>query len=76
MAVISSLALLTSDIVSIIAIFGWLIPGIAVIFGIIGIIADDSKGMAIAGLILGIIGLIVGFLIRSLFANFFDSLIP
>jgi hypothetical protein len=29
--------------------------GLAVVFGIIGIIKDDSKGMGIAGLILGII---------------------
>ncbi len=35
------------------------ISGAAIVFGIIGIIADDSKGMAIAGLILGAIGLIV-----------------
>ena len=33
--------------------------GLAIVFGIIGIIKDDSKGKAIAGLILGIIALIV-----------------
>jgi len=33
-------------------------PGAAILFGIIGLIADDSKGMAIAGLILGIVGII------------------
>ena len=44
------------NLISIDIILGWLIPGIAIIFGIIGIILDSSKGMAIAGLILGIIG--------------------
>jgi len=33
-------------------------PGAAILFGIIGLFADDSKGMAIAGLILGIIGIV------------------
>ncbi|MHA1987763.1 MAG: hypothetical protein ACW98D_14095 [Promethearchaeota archaeon] len=37
---------------------GYYIPAAAIIFGIIGIIADDSKGMAIAGLILGILALV------------------
>jgi len=31
--------------------------GLAIVFGIIGIIKDDSKGMGIAGLILGIIAI-------------------
>ena len=54
----------------------WLIPGIAIIFGIIGIIVDNSKGIAIAGLILGIIGFTVGFLLRSIITNFFATLFP
>ena len=37
----------------------WALPILAIIFGIIGIIVDDSKGMAIAGLILGIIALLI-----------------
>lgn len=39
----------------------WLIwlPILAIIFGGIGIAKDDSKGLGIAGLILGIIALIV-----------------
>jgi hypothetical protein len=37
----------------------WALPILAIIFGIIGIIVDDSKGMAIAGLILGIIAIIL-----------------
>lgn len=37
---------------------GFYLPGAAIVFGIIGIIADESKGMAIAGLILGIIGIV------------------
>ena len=46
--------------------FGWILlgslpygffylPGAAILFGIIGLFADESKGMAIAGLILGIL---------------------
>ena len=34
------------------------LPGAAIVFGIIGIIVDDSKGMAIAGLVLGVVGII------------------
>ena len=33
-------------------------PGIAIVTGIIGIIVDDPKGMAIAGLILGLFGIV------------------
>ncbi len=60
-------------ICGILGFFGWLLfalipivlpysafylPGAAIIFGIIGIIAEESKGMAIAGLILGILGIV------------------
>lgn len=38
---------------------GLALPILAIVFGIIGITKDDSKGMGIAGLILGIIGAIV-----------------
>lgn len=38
---------------------GLTLPIIAIIFGAIGISQDDSKGMGVAGLILGIIGIIV-----------------
>ena len=48
------------------------ISGAAIVFGIIGIIADDSKGMAIAGLILGIIGLILGFVITFFLSEILD----
>jgi len=41
----------------------YILPGVAIVTGIIGIIVQDSKGMAIAGLILGIIGLVLGFVI-------------
>jgi hypothetical protein len=45
--------------------FGWILLGnlpfgffylpiVAIVFGIIGLFADDSKGMSVAGLILGI----------------------
>ena len=39
------------------------LPGAAILFGIIGLIADDSKGMAIAGLILGVLGIVIIFLL-------------
>ena len=41
----------------------YILPGLAIVFGIIGIVKDDSKGLGIAGLILGIIGLIFVLLI-------------
>ena len=34
------------------------LPGAAILFGIIGLFADDSKGMAIAGLIFGIFDIV------------------
>ena len=57
----------------IIGLFGWLLfallpfalpysayylPGAAILFGIIGLFADDSKGMSIAGLIFGIFDIV------------------
>ena len=42
------------------------LPGAAILFGIIGLIADDSKGMAIAGFILGILGLVFIFILPML----------
>ena len=38
----------------------WIIPPIAIIFGIIGIKKDDPKGRAVAGLVLGCVGVIIG----------------
>lgn len=56
--------------------FGWLLliipigvwgalilPILAIIFAIIGLVKEDSKGMAIAGLILGIFGVLCGWLL-------------
>lgn len=49
--------------------------GLAVVFGIIGIVKDDSKGMGIAGLILGIIAAVVWiFLWAIIFIAIFASL--
>jgi hypothetical protein len=76
MAAMSIWAFIVPSIVPFVSLIGWIFPGIAIIFGLIGIIADDSKGMAIAGFILGIISLIIGFLLSSLIATFFASLIP
>ena len=50
---------------------GFYLPGAAVVFGIIGIVSDDSKGMAIAGLILGIIGIIIVVLLPFLLVFLF-----
>lgn len=61
---------------ALISVIGWLIPTIAIIFGIIGIVRDDSKGRAITGFILGVVGLVVGIVIRLLIENFFATLIP
>ena len=58
-----------SLICGILGLFGWLIlailpfgiyylPGAAIVLGIVGLIVDDSKGMSIAGLILGIFDII------------------
>jgi hypothetical protein len=52
-----------------VSLFGWILPVIPIIFGIIGIVKDESKRKASAGIILGIIGLIVGVLIRFLIAT-------
>ena len=46
----------------IISVMGWVISSLAILLGIIGIIIDDPKKLAIAGLICGILGLIHRFL--------------
>jgi hypothetical protein len=71
-----NLLLGTPDISALFSIIGWLIPAIAIIFGIIGIIKDDYKGLAIAGLTLGILALIFGLLIHFMFATWFSGLKP
>ena len=50
-------------------------PIIAIIFGAIGIKKDDSNGMAIAGLILGIISLVCYALIITVFAVLIAALL-
>lgn len=49
---------------------GYLFPGVAIVFGIIGIIKDDSHGMAIAGLVLGIVSLVCIFIIAPILLAF------
>jgi hypothetical protein len=54
--------------------------GLAIVFGIIGIIKDDSKGMGIAGMILGFIALVIwpilgAILIVIIFGSLFGSLL-
>ena len=67
---------LPSEVTSFLSLLGWLIPGLAVIFGLIGMFADDSKGRAITGFILGLMGLIIIFVIHIIFENLFSPLIP
>ncbi|KKN46472.1 hypothetical protein LCGC14_0672760 [marine sediment metagenome] len=45
-----------------------IIPFIAIILGIIGIVKDDSKGKAIGGFIFGILGIILGFVFNNFIA--------
>lgn len=52
------------ELINLFFLLSWLIPTIAIIFGIIGIVTDTPKQNSIVGLILGIIGLIVGIIIR------------
>lgn len=47
--------------------------GLAIIFGIFGIIKDDSKGMGIAGLIFGIFAILVGLLAYFLIPVFIEN---
>lgn len=63
------------DILFLFSVIGWLIPGMAALFGLIGIIVDDSKGRAIAGFILGVIGLMIAFIVPLLFENMFPPII-
>jgi hypothetical protein len=51
----------------IISILGWVCIVVAILFGIIGIIVEESKGMGIAGLVLGIVSLILRFTIGFLY---------
>ncbi|MFX1499070.1 MAG: hypothetical protein ACFFBH_16255 [Promethearchaeota archaeon] len=53
-------------IVRFLSLLEWAIIGVAIVFGIFGIIVDKPKGLAIAGLILGIIGLIIRITFRFL----------
>ena len=57
------------------SIIGWVIPAIAIIFGIIGIIKDDPKGLSIAGLILGFLAIVLGLVLRFLIATLFSGLV-
>lgn len=57
------------------SVIGWLVPFIAIIFGIVGFIKDESKGMAIAGLILGIVSLLIGILTYVIFMVIFYKIV-
>ena len=72
---VSNLWLELFDAMVLASIIGWVVPFIAIIFGMAGIIKDDSKGMATAGLILGVIGLLIGILIYSIFMTIFNKIV-
>ena len=55
-------------------ILGWIVPIVAIILGVVGIVVDDSKGMAIAGVIFACIGLITSYYIQSLVTELLASL--
>ena len=54
--------------------FGIIFPIIAIIFGAIGIKKDDSHGMAIAGLVIGIISLLCIVLVITVFVALLATL--
>ncbi|MBD3213886.1 MAG: hypothetical protein GF311_14850 [Candidatus Lokiarchaeota archaeon] len=54
----------------------WGVPGIAVVFGILGCIADESKGKAVAGLVLGLFGFIVGYIVFTLYSGIVSPWTP
>jgi len=66
---VSLINLLMPNIASLVSIIGWLIICVAIIFGMIGIILDETKEKAIIGFILGIIGLIIGIIFSTLFTT-------
>ena len=57
------------------SIIGWVIPAIAVIFGIVGVIKDDRKGLSITGLILGSLAILLGLLLRFTIATIFSGFV-
>jgi hypothetical protein len=64
-----------SDILIGFSVIGWVIPAIAIIFGIIGIIKDDVKGLSIAGLILGSLAIILGLMLRFMIATLLSGIV-
>ncbi len=55
---------LTDTYIIIIAVIGWIVPILAIGFGLTGAVVCDSKGKAISGIILGIIGITLRILIQ------------
>jgi hypothetical protein len=52
------------------------LAGLAIVFGIIGMIKDDSKGLGVVGLILGIVALVLWFVLPMILVGLlFGSLI-
>jgi len=52
-----------------IPIFGLILPILAIVFGGIGIFLQSGRGMAIAGLVVGVITLIINIIIMVVAAN-------
>jgi len=50
---------------------GWLLPSIAIVLGILGIIKEKPRGRAIAGVVFGVIGLLIVFVVGTLLIKFF-----
>jgi hypothetical protein len=54
----------------------WTLSIGAIVLGAIGIAKDDSKGLGVVGLILGIIGVILMILLPIIFIGWLFSLLP
>jgi len=52
-----------------IPVFGLILPILAIVFGGIGIFLQSGRGMAIAGLVIGVITLIINIIIMVVAAN-------
>ena len=64
------------ELVLLLNFLAYLFPGIAILFGIIGIILDDDKGKAITGFILGVIAIILAIVLTLLLSSMFDLFTP
>jgi len=54
----------------------WAFAVVAIVFGIIGMIKDDSKGFGVLGLILGILTIVLWILAPIIFLGMLISMLP